>query len=164
MVLQVSPKMVLSNNCPTLSVYDVVPRVRRLNRLNQLTYVRIFHYPTNMCQHVQLKTYSKTPLINKQSNAILKFCPIDIPLVQRWWKYSKYGVRFGDPKFDIMCIKYMRVNLPSFSRFFSLQIIGDHLFLLLSGKAAVLSIRKTFKLIDSAILCGGVAQLVRAPS
>ena len=32
MVLPVSPKAVLGNNCPLLNVYDVVPRVRRINR------------------------------------------------------------------------------------------------------------------------------------
>ena len=39
------------------------------------------------------------PLINKQPNSIVKFCPIDIPLVQSWWQY---GVKFGDPQFDII--------------------------------------------------------------
>ena len=28
------------------------------------------------------------PLINKQPNAILTFCPIDIQLVQSWWQYG----------------------------------------------------------------------------
>ena len=55
------------------------------------------------------------PLINKQPNAILKFFPLDIPLLQSWWKY---GVRFGDPKFDIICTKYMRVYLSSLIRLF----------------------------------------------
>ena len=34
MVLQVSPKVSLGNKCPMLNVYDVVPRVRRINRTN----------------------------------------------------------------------------------------------------------------------------------
>ena len=34
MVLPVSPKVGLGNNCPLLNVYDVVPRVRRKNRSN----------------------------------------------------------------------------------------------------------------------------------
>ena len=73
--------------------------------------------------------------------------------MQSW---RQYGVRFGDPKFDIICTKYMRVNLPSLSRpvFFSLilLIIRGHLLVLLSDKVVVLPTRITFKRIDSAIL------------
>ena len=71
--------------------------------------------------------------------------------MQSWWQFR---VRFGDPKFDVICNKYMRVDLPSFSRFFStiLQIIRDHLVYLISCKAVVLPIRITFKGIDSEIL------------
>ena len=34
MVLPVSPKVGLGYNCPMLNVYDVIPRVRRINRTN----------------------------------------------------------------------------------------------------------------------------------
>ena len=68
-----------------------------------------------MRQHVPLKTYSKFPLINKQPNAILKICLIDIPLVQSWWQY---GAKFDGTKFDIMYTKYMRVNLSLLNWFF----------------------------------------------
>ena len=37
MVLPVSPKVGLGNNYSTLNVYDVVRRVRRINKYNQLT-------------------------------------------------------------------------------------------------------------------------------
>ena len=37
MVLPVSAKVSLSNNCPMLNVYDVVPRVKRINRTNKQT-------------------------------------------------------------------------------------------------------------------------------
>ena len=37
MVLPVSLKVGLGTNCPMLNVYDVVPRVRRINRTNSLT-------------------------------------------------------------------------------------------------------------------------------
>ena len=110
MVLLVSSKVGLGNNYHSLNVYDVVQRIRRINRYNQQTEVRTFHRLTNMRQHVPLKTYSKFPLINKQPNAILKFCLIDIPLVQSWWQYS---AKFGGTKFDIIYTKYMRVNLPT---------------------------------------------------
>ena len=36
MVLPVSMKVGLGYNCPMLNVYDVAPRVRRINRNNQL--------------------------------------------------------------------------------------------------------------------------------
>ena len=39
MVLPESPRVGQSNNCPVPNVYDVVPRVRRINRTNQLTTV-----------------------------------------------------------------------------------------------------------------------------
>ena len=68
-----------------------------------------------MRQQVPLKTYSNFPLINKQPNAILKFCVIDIPLVQSWWQY---GAKFGGTKFDIINTKYIRVNLSSRNWFF----------------------------------------------
>ena len=55
------------------------------------------------------------PLINKQPNAFLNFCPIGLPLVQSWWQY---GARFGEPKFEIICTKDMYVNLILLSRFF----------------------------------------------
>ena len=58
--------------------------------------------------------------------------------------------QIGDSKFDVICTKYMRDNLPSHSRFFfflpTLQIIWDHLVLLLSSKVVVLPVRITFKL------------------
>ena len=57
-------------------------------------------------------------LINEQSNAILNSCPIDIPLVQRWLQCD---VRFGGPKFDIICAKHMRINLSFINRFFFRQ-------------------------------------------
>ena len=93
-------------------------------------------------------------LINEQPNAFLKFCPIDVALMQSWWQY---GLRFGRPTFDIIYgyTKYMRVNFPLLSRFFFspiLPIVRDHLVLLLSRKAVVLLITKTFKRIDSALL------------
>ena len=115
MVLPVSSKVGLDNNYHSLNVYDVVQRIRKTNRYNQLTEVRIFHHLTNMREHVPLKAYSKFPLINKQSNAILKFWVIDIPLVQSWWQY---GAKFGGTKFDIIYTKYMRVNLSSLNWFF----------------------------------------------
>ena len=34
LTLPVSPKVGLGNNCPVLDVYDVVPRVSRINRTN----------------------------------------------------------------------------------------------------------------------------------
>ena len=37
MVLPVSPKMGVGNNCIMFNVYDIVPRVRRKNRTNQPT-------------------------------------------------------------------------------------------------------------------------------
>ena len=99
MVLPVSPKVGLSNNYAKLNVHNVVPWLRRINRYNQLTCARIFLYQTSKRKQVLLKTYLKMPLNNKQTNAILKFCPIDIPLMQSWWQY---GVKFGDPKLDII--------------------------------------------------------------
>ena len=66
----------------------------------------------------------------------------------------QYGVRFDNPKFGIICTKYMRVNLPSLSRFFfspTLQIIRVHLALLLSGRLSFYPL-VTFKPIDSEIL------------
>ena len=77
MVLPASSKVGLGNNYHSLNVYDVVQQIRRINRYNELTEVKIFHHSTNMRQHVLLKTYSKFPLINKQPNAILKFCVIE---------------------------------------------------------------------------------------
>ena len=115
MVLPVSSKVGLGNNYHSLNVYDVVQQIRRINRCNKLKEVRIFHHPTNMRQHVPLKTHSKFPLINKQLNAILKFCLIDTPLVQSWWQN---GAKFGGAKFDIIYTKYMRVNLSSRNWFF----------------------------------------------
>ena len=43
-VLQVSPKMSLCNNCPMLNVYKIVPRVRRINKylLTEMVYSIIF--------------------------------------------------------------------------------------------------------------------------
>ena len=83
MVLRVFSKMGLGNNFPMFKVYDVVSRIRWINRYHKLTERRIFHYIINMRLDVSLKTYSKMLLINKQPNAILKFCPIDdILLVQ----------------------------------------------------------------------------------
>ena len=108
MVLPVSPKVGLCNNCPMLNFSDV-SRVVMINRYNQLTWgVQIFHYLTNMGQHFQPKTYWKMPLINKQPHAILKFWSINIPLVQSKWQYS---VRFGGPNFDSICTKCMWVTL-----------------------------------------------------
>ena len=34
MVLPISPKASLGNNCPMLNVYDVVPRVTKVNKTN----------------------------------------------------------------------------------------------------------------------------------
>ena len=115
MVLPVSSKVGLGNNYHSLNVYDVVQQIKRINRYNELTKVRIFHHSTNMRQHVPLNTYSKFPLINKQPNAIFKFCVIDIPLVQSLWQYN---AKFGGTKFDIIYTKYMRVNLSSLNWFF----------------------------------------------
>ena len=62
---------------------------------------------------------------------------IDITLVQSWWQY---GVRFGHPKFDIICTNYMSIYLPSLRRFiFRLhcKLYRGHLVFLLSAKAVV---------------------------
>ena len=63
------------------------------------------------------------PLINKQPNAILKFCPIDILLVRSWWQYDD---RFRDAKFDTIRYKYIRVNLPQLSRFFFFAYFANY--------------------------------------
>ena len=88
------------------------------------------------------------PLISRHPNAILKFCPIGKQLVQ-------FGVRFGNPKFDIVNIIYVLNQLAltlhySIDSFLSpFQIIWSHLVLLLSYKAFVLTIKVTFKRIDT---------------
>ena len=89
------------------------------------------------------------PLINKQPNAILKFCSIG--LVQSWWQY---GVKYGDPKLDITYTKYMWVDLSSLSQFFFAYIANylESLWFFADDKAVVLPISTTLKQIDSAIL------------
>ena len=52
MVLQVSAKVGLGNNCPMLNVYDFVPRVRKVNGSNSLS--NLFDY------HLQLKSCYST--------------------------------------------------------------------------------------------------------
>ena len=69
--------------------------------------------------------------------------------MQSWWQY---GVRFGEPKFDIICGIRVNFHHSAASLFVYIANYSGHLVLLQSGKGVVLLIWITFKRIDSAIL------------
>ena len=79
---------------------------------------------------------------------ILKFCFVDILLVQNWWQY---GVRFGDQKFDIIYVRKPSITQQVIV-LLALQGIRSHLVLLPSVKNVVLPIKITFKRVDLAML------------
>ena len=90
------------------------------------------------------------PLINKQLNAMLEFCLIDMSLVQTWWQYV---VRLA-PQSLTLWLNICALTFHRSAGFFSptLRISRGHLVMFMIGKAVVLPSRITFKRIGSAIL------------